>query len=92
MLVINRNTYNIEEYKHCRDIEVKPIQFYMLDLLQSGKEIHVGQIIKWIELKTGKTLSTKSVYMHLHRLKEKGIEINYKNGYYQLKEKEVWLV
>lgn len=92
MLVINRNTYNVQEYKHCRDIEIGLIQFWLLDLLQSGKEIHYGQLIRWLELKIGKTLTPKAIYQQLYRLQEYGIYVDYKKGYYQLKEKEVWLV
>lgn len=92
MLVVNRNTYNIEEYKRCREIEVNPIQFYIIDLLQGGHEVHVGQLIKWIKLKANKDITPNGVYMQMRRLKERGIEFKYKNGYYQLEEKEVWLV
>ena len=92
MLVINRNTFEIEEYRKCKNIEVGLIQFWLLDLLQSGKEIHYGQLMKWIELKMGKTLSSKAIYQQLYRLQKYGIYVDYKKGYYQLKEKEVWLV
>ena len=98
MLVVNRNTYGLQEYKKCRDIEISPTQFFVLDLLQSGKEVHVTKLIQWVKLKykkeldTDKELTPNALYMQIRRLKEKGIEIEYKDDHYRLKEKEVWLV
>lgn len=98
MLVVNRNTYGLQEYKKCRDIEISPTQFFVLDLLQSGKEVHVTKLIQWVKLKyrqeleTEKEITPRALYMQMRRLKEKGIEVEYKKDHYRLKEKEVWLV
>lgn len=101
MLVIDRNTYGLREYKECRKINVNPTQFFALEMLQSGNEVHYEELIKWINkrmktafFRTKKeyNITPNALYMQLHRLKDIGIEVEYKKDHYKLKEKEVWYV
>ena len=102
MLVIDRNTYGLREYKECRKINVNPTQFFALEMLQSGNEIHYARIIQWINKRIKdelfitkdihKEITPQALYMQMRRLKEVGIEVEYKKDHYRLKEKEVWLI
>ena len=82
MLVLNRNTYDIQEYKFIKTMKPTIREYFILEILQSGHLISANDIEKWIQMQE-KILKQENVELISHeklavaicRLRKKGIKI-----------------
>ena len=85
MLVLNRNTYDIQEYKFIKTMKPTIREYFILEILQSGHLISANDIEKWIQMQE-KMLKQENVEIIDHeklavaicRLRKKGIKIKSK--------------
>lgn len=82
MLVLNRNTYDIQEYRFIKTMKPTIREYFILEILQSGHLISANDIEKWIQMQE-KMLKQENVEIIDHeklavaicRLRKKGIKI-----------------
>ena len=79
MFVLNRNTYNVEEYGLTRKIDVTITEFYILEVLASGKWCSYYDIAEWIQKRNKERYITASALSTaISRMRKKGFKIKRK--------------
>jgi hypothetical protein len=76
MLVLNRDTYDIQEYGFIRNVNVTIMQFYILEALQSGRLLTYYDIAEWVQKRNKERLITmEALNTAISRLRKLGFNI-----------------
>ena len=81
MFMLNRNLYEVEEYKKIEDsiIELTPMQFAIVEMLANNKLVSYKDIIKHVKKCCDKELTYESLKVSIYRIRKKGINIHCNN-------------
>lgn len=93
MLVLNRNSYNVERYGLVETFELSPTQWAIVEILQAGHKCSYYDITKWVQKRCGGSLlSLEALKMQIYRINKKGIKIKGDKFSNWTLEDEIWLV